>query len=156
MSVRFNIKIAEKILRERGISEGGKVQQRLDSDVLAYCEEFVPKDSGELIASGRRGTKKGSGSICYTAPYAAYQYYGVSKNGKKLNYRGGGRRGAYWFERMKATSRYTLLKNAALAAGARAEEKTAAQKLSIPLWQRIYSPLTKQAQLKYFKARKGK
>lgn len=150
MSVSISIKIPEEILRKRGISDGGAVQKKLDADVLSYCAEFVPKKTGALIASGRSATQIGSGKICYGAPYARYQYYGVSKRGKKLTYRGGGRRGSYWFERMKATARYSLLKNAALLSGAKATEKTVPKDTSARLRQ-LYSPLTKYANI--FKTR---
>ena len=120
MSVSFNIKIPEKILEERNVADFGKVQRTLDRDVLSYCESFVPKNTGALIRSGNSATRIGSGVITYSAPYARYQYYGVSKKKKKLKYKGGGLRGAYWFERMKATRKYTLLKDAAIAAGGKA------------------------------------
>ena len=150
MSVSFSVKLPEKLLRERGISDFGAVQRKLDSDVLGYCAAFVPKDTGALIASGRTGTRIGSGEVCYNSPYARYQYYGVSKKGKKLRCRGGGLRGAYWFERMKASSKYELLRNAAMAAGAKTTGASLGKNVSIPLWQRIYTPVTKNAQLKLF------
>lgn len=120
MGVSFNIKLSEKLLSERGIENFGAVQKKLDRDVLEYCENFVPKDTGALIKSGQAGTKPGSGIIKYTAPYARYQYYGIAKSGKKIKYNGSGLRGSYWFERMKATHKYTLLKNAAVSSGGKA------------------------------------
>ena len=117
MSVSFNIKVPEKILKERKVRDYGAVQKKLDRDVLLKCESYVPKRSGALIRSGWKGTKIGSGIISYSAPYARYQYYGVSKTGKPLRYRGGGLRGSYWFARMKASSSYALLYEAAIKAG---------------------------------------
>lgn len=128
MGVSINIKMSELILKRRGIEDCGAVQRKLDSDVLNYCSEFVPRRSGALIKSGYKGTKIGSGVICYSSPYARYQYYGVSKKGKALHYRGGGQRGSFWFDRMKATKKYSLLRDAAIAAGAKAETKTTAKK----------------------------
>lgn len=150
MSVSFDISLPEKILRERGILKYGEVQKKLDAEVLKYCADFVPKKSGELIASGERATRLGSGNICYSAPYARYQYYGVSKKGKKLQYCGGAKRGSYWFERMKATSRYTLLRDAAIAAGAKAEEKSA-KKGATAVLKGFYVPITKYTH--FFKTR---
>lgn len=120
MGISFNIKIPEKILRERNVDDFGIVQKKLDTDVLNYCQAYVPKKSGALIRSGFSGTKIGSGNITYSAPYARYQYYGKSKTGKPLHYSGGGLRGAYWFERMKSTSKYKLLVEAAILAGGKA------------------------------------
>ena len=160
MGVSFNIKISDKILKERGVNNFGAVQRRLDRDVLNYCEAFVPKDTGALIRSGDSGTVIGSGIICYTAPYARYQYYGVSSRGKRLNYRGGGLRGPYWFERMKVTYKYKLLKEAAILAGGKAQTKPQPKKQSseeyinsLRLGKVIYTPITKQSQIDFFKKR---
>ena len=117
MSVSFNIKVPYKILKERKVNDYGAVQRKLDHDVLSKCEMYVPKRSGALIRSGWNGTKIGSGIITYSAPYARYQYYGISKKGRPLHYRGGGLRGSYWFLRMKSTVSYTLLYEAAIKAG---------------------------------------
>ncbi len=153
MAVSFTITIPEKLLRERGVENFGKVQRQLDSDVLNYAAEFVPKDTGNLINSGRAGTKIGSGIICYNAPYARMQYYGISKNGKKLKYRGGGKRGSHWFDRMKATHKYTLLKNAAILAGGGMSIRPVEQYVnSLPLG-KIYMPMTKASQVSLFKKR---
>lgn len=121
MGVSINIKMSETILKNRGVKDCGAVQRKLDSDVLNYCSGFVPRRSGALINSGYKGTKIGSGVICYSSPYARYQYYGVSKKGKALHYHGGGQRGSFWFDRMKATKKYSLLKDAAIAAGGKAD-----------------------------------
>ena len=120
MGISFNIKIPEKILKERNVTNYGAVQKKLDEDILTYCEPYVPKRSGALIQSGRQGTKTGSGIIVYSSPYARYQYYGKSKKGKSLNYKGGGQRGSYWFERMKSSNKYSLLQQAAIIAGGKA------------------------------------
>lgn len=117
MSVTFNIKVPYQILKERKVDDHGAVQRKLDHDVLEKCEDYVPKRSGALIRSGWRGTQIGSGIITYSAPYARYQYYGISKKGRPLRYRGGGLRGSYWFLRMKSTLSYTLLYEAAIKAG---------------------------------------
>ena len=76
MGVSINIKMSETILKRRGVKDCGAVQRKLDSDVLNYCSSFVPRKSGALINSGYKGTKIGSGVICYSSPYARYQYYG--------------------------------------------------------------------------------
>lgn len=116
-SVSFTIQAPADILKKKGLEAHGKVQRYIDQSALSYAEPFVPKRSGRLIASGRSATKIGSGVICYGAPYARYQYYGVSRSGKSLRYHGGGSRGAYWFERMKAVYLSRILAGAAQIAG---------------------------------------
>lgn len=115
-SVTFTIRPPAEILQNKGIAARGKVQKCIDRAVLRYSEPFVPKDSGRLIASGNSATKIGSGTICYDAPYAKYQYYGVSRTGKSLQYHGGGKRGSYWFARMKAVYLSKILAEAAAVA----------------------------------------
>ncbi|MBS7297534.1 MAG: hypothetical protein KIG65_00475 [Eubacteriales bacterium] len=116
--VIFTLKAPQKIIRERGLGVQQEVQKLIDSEILSRCKPYVPKKSGALIDSGNSSTKIGSGIVSYNMPYAAYQYYGVSNNGKKLRYTGAPTRGSYWFERMKAVDKDTILRLAADKAGA--------------------------------------
>ena len=78
-----------------------KAQSYIDSSVLRLSDPYVPMRSGALKLSGQLGTDIGSGTVQYIAPYARRQYYenaGRGAEGTAL----GGRRGALWFERMKA------------------------------------------------------
>lgn len=72
-----------------------EAQKFVDSEVLRRCDPFVPKDTGELIRSGIRETRLGSGRVVYRTPYARKWYY------KPANFQGAPKRGNYWFERMK-------------------------------------------------------
>lgn len=105
---------AEDMLRKRGLCEGGRVQQIIDSEVLRRCEPLVPYLNHNLIPSGITGTVIGSGMVVYNIPYARYQYYGKSRSGKPLNYTTEHNReaGSFWFERMKAANRDDILKKA--------------------------------------------
>lgn len=85
------------------------VQKFVESEVIRLCEPYTPFLTGMLVKSGTLGTKLGEGVIRWIAPYARYQYYGKLMVGRApktltnidLKYHGGGRRGAFWFERMK-------------------------------------------------------
>ena len=93
-------------------------------DLTGGC--LFKKDDGllwkyMLIDSGITHTNIGSGKVRYVTPYAKYQYYGISKNGHALKYRGGGMRGKQWFERMKADHLRDILSGAAREAGADAK-----------------------------------
>ena len=118
MNFEFKINTTGEILQKRGLESGGRVQQYVDNAVLRFCDPYVPKDTGMLIDSGITHTNIGSGKVRYVTPYAKYQYYGVSKNGHALKYRGGGMRGKRWFERMKADHLRDILSGAASEAGA--------------------------------------
>lgn len=73
-----------------------KAQEFVDSEVLRRCAPYVPRDTGELIRSGTRETRLGSGRVIYRTPYARRWYY------RPANFHGAPKRGNYWFERMKA------------------------------------------------------
>lgn len=79
------------------VPNADKAQEFVDSEVLRRCDPFVPKDTGELIRSGIRETRLGSGRVVYRTPYARRWYY------HPANFQGAPKRGNYWFERMKAS-----------------------------------------------------
>ena len=99
-------------------------QKFIDSEVLKDCEPYVPFLTGVLVFTGITGTKIGSGRVSWIAPYARYQYYGkvvlqspfgggaiVTK--RNLKYHGGGKRGAFWFERAKEVRKDAWVRGAA-------------------------------------------
>src|SRR5919108_1919849 len=106
-------------------------QQFIDSEVLKDCEPYVPFRTGVLIFTGTTGTKIGSGTVSWIAPYARYQYYGkvmvpspfggpkiLTK--RNLQYHGGGKRGAFLFERAKGVHKDRWIKGAgAISAGSK-------------------------------------
>lgn len=82
--------------REKSESFNRK-QKIVDSEVLRYCSPLVPRRTGMLERSGILGTVIGSGEVKYVTPYARMQYYQTAET---RDY--DPRRGAKWFERMKA------------------------------------------------------
>lgn len=122
MKLTWNKSFAPK-KEERYLS----AQEWLDNAVLHDCEPYIPFRAGILIFSGILGTKIGSGTVSWTTPYARYQYYGkvmvpspfggpkiLTK--RNLKYHGGGKRGAFWFERTKEVRRDAWRKGVALIA----------------------------------------
>ena len=108
----FEMKSIEEILLERGLNEGGPVQQYIDSEVLRLCDPYVPRDTGALIKSGIMNTSIGSGEVVWSTPYARRWYY------TPANFQGAPKRGNYWFERMKNEGgRLAILRGAAAIAG---------------------------------------
>lgn len=72
-------------------------QAFVDSEVLRLDAPLIPIKTGNLINSGIRGTKIGTGEVVYNAPYSSHQYYETAETRPYDP-----RRGARWFERMKA------------------------------------------------------
>lgn len=95
VNARFEYDL-QRILRNKGLEERGKVQQAIDSEVLRACDQYIPFDTGALKNSGTLSTEIGSGSVVYggaNAPYARKQYYIPMPHHEG--------RTAYWFEKMK-------------------------------------------------------
>lgn len=101
-----------KVLREHGLDNRGKVQQFIDSECLRLCDPKIPKDTGALIQSGIMSTNIGSGEVKWSTPYARRVYYHP-----EYNFQEGPGRGAFWFERMKQQHKNVILEGAARIAG---------------------------------------
>lgn len=97
----------------------------VDSEVLRLCEPYTPLLTSMMIKSGTLGTVPGEGVVSWIAPYSKYQYHGHVMTGRApkrvsatfLEYHGGGLRGSFWFERMKAVSGRTIIAGARRIAG---------------------------------------
>ncbi|MFR3675792.1 MAG: minor capsid protein [[Clostridium] innocuum] len=100
-------------------------QKFVDSEVLRCSDPLTPRMNGDLIKAGARTTRIGEGLVQYADPKARYLYYGKVMVGrapktvtdKPLVYDGAPTRGAFWFERMKAKDKKTILKGAGKIAG---------------------------------------
>jgi hypothetical protein len=119
MASHFGFKSADispkDILRSRGLDEGGRVQEFIDSECLSLCDTKIPKDQNFLINSGIINTKIGSGFIKWNTKYARRLYYHP-----EYNFSESPERGAYWFERMKQQHGDKIRKGAAQIAGGKA------------------------------------
>ena len=89
------LKPTSQIKARLGLEPNGRVQKFLTNTCYKHMDKYVPRDEGNL----RTIVDIKADSITYESPYAKYQYYGVSKNGKPLNYRTPGT-GDYWDKRM--------------------------------------------------------
>jgi hypothetical protein len=98
-----------------------KTQVYIDNEVLRLSDPYLPMQSGLLKKLGILGTVPGSGEVVWNGPYARYLYYGklmVGRAPKKLTdtnltFHGAPKRGAFWFERMKADKKDQILRGAA-------------------------------------------
>lgn len=89
-------------------------QNFIDSEVLRLSSPYVPFQTGMLHDSGILGTVIGSGWVIWSAPYAAAQYYNTADS---RSY--DARRGARWFERMKADHGSRIIAGAKKIGGSR-------------------------------------
>lgn len=121
INARVLVHNIKRSMARRGIDNGGRVQKFIDNEVLRCNEPYVPMDSSKLKQSGIAGTVVGSGNVVYNCPYGRYQYYGklmVGPAPKQLTntdlkyHSGDSRRGAFWFERMKADHLDDILRGA--------------------------------------------
>lgn len=123
--IQVTFKGAEKILTDKGLNDGGKVQRFFTSEVMRVSNPYVPFRAGALQASARIADD--SAGIIYDTPYARYHWYGklmvdpITKKGafynpktgrfwsrpntpkelteKDLKYNGAPLRGPRWVER---------------------------------------------------------
>ena len=91
------LKPTSEIKARLGIEPNGRVQKFFTNTCYKHMDKYVPLDKGDL----RSNVSVKNDTITYESPYAKYQYYGISKNGKALNYRTPGT-GDYWDKRMSS------------------------------------------------------
>ena len=69
------------IIKHLGLEPNGAVHKYFTKRCADAMDKFVPYDKGNLAKYRISGNL-----IIYQQPYAKYQYYGLSKNGKPLVY----------------------------------------------------------------------
>ena len=131
MNVKLNVLSHEALLAKYGLQDGGPVQKLVDSEVMRYMSDYMPRrQAGELEHMMIMSTVIGSGQIDTPGPYAHYLYEGIlyvspttgsawaKENEIKiptdrlLTYAGAPMRGKKWIERMKADHKDDILKAA--------------------------------------------
>ncbi len=113
--VKVTLQPVGTLLKARGLTGGGRVQQYIDATVLRLSDPYVSLKTGTLRNSGILHTDVGSGEVQYRTPYGAKQYYDGAKPGTSPS---GGKRGRLWFERMKADHLGEIERGARRIAGA--------------------------------------
>lgn len=137
INARLEMNDINTLLSTRGLEPMGRVQKYIDSSVLRLSSPKVPFLSGMLEKSGNLHTIVGSGLVQYNTPYARFLYYGKLMVGEQshspwakqgeikvlterdLQYNGAPIRGSFWFERMKAEHKDSILRGAGKIAGGR-------------------------------------
>ena len=82
-------------------------QDFVDTEVLRKSSAYIPVKTNMLQKSGILGTVIGSGEVQWVAPYARGQYYHTADTRSYDP-----KRGAHWFERMKADYGKAILSKA--------------------------------------------
>lgn len=81
LDVKIKMNPINRILKDHGLDNNGRVIRFLRDDADRLMNPFVPMDNGMLR---RNKTYPKNNEIKYTSPYAKYQYYGklmLTKNG---------------------------------------------------------------------------
>ena len=89
------LKPTSEIKARLGLEPNGKVQKFFTNTCYKHMDKYVPQRDGNL----RTIVDIQADSITYEQEYAKYQYKGISKSGKPLNYKTPGT-GPYWDKRM--------------------------------------------------------
>lgn len=110
VTIKTNIKEVNRIIKDHGLDDNGKVTEFLRNDCDRYMDDYIPKDTGTLKNTK---TYPNNYSIKYTSNYAHYMYKGKKAIGASkpkgvkrtisnisLNYKGAPKRGAEWDKRM--------------------------------------------------------
>lgn len=84
-NVKVKMKSVNKIIKDHGLDENGKVTRRLRDTTERLMNPFIPFQSGGLR---RLKTYPSSSKIKYTSPHAHYQYKGKEYISLKLGVSG--------------------------------------------------------------------
>lgn len=94
----MKMKPISQIKADLGINPGGRVQKIFTDTCRKHMDKYIPMDTGNLAGTWDMGVDY----ITYEQEYAHYQYKGISKSGKPLNYSTEKHQyaGPYWDKRM--------------------------------------------------------
>ena len=99
------LKEISSIKARLGVEPDGRVQKFFTNTCRTHMDKYVPMDTGAL----RENVHLTESSITYESPYAHYQYEGVSKTGKELNYNTP-LTGSHWDRRMVSAEMQDVVK----------------------------------------------
>lgn len=124
---KLEIPNIDEMIKDCGLNERGRAQCYIDKFILEESEPYVP--GKHIYDAGVMATEIGSGQVIWDSPDAQYLYEGklmvdpitlkgaffspdygfwsrpntekiLDPNDRDLEYHGGGKRGAKWFDRM--------------------------------------------------------
>ena len=86
LNVKVKVHSVNKILKDHGLNEDGRVVRRLRDTSDRLMMPFIPGGAGGQLAKLK--TYPSNHEIKYTSPYAKYQYYGKMYISPKLGVSG--------------------------------------------------------------------
>ena len=98
------IKPTSEIKARLGIEPNGRVQKFFTATCAKHMDKYVPFREGILADYHLEND-----AVVYEQLYAKYQYNGISKSGKPLNYRTPGT-GSYWDKKMVSAEMQDVVK----------------------------------------------
>ena len=125
VNIKVNLNSPNKIIKDHGLDNDGKVTGFLRDTVYRLYEPYVPRDNGMLY---RRVTYPNKHTIRHEGPYAHYQYKGKvmvgpsgsawARKGEKkhytgtsIKYQGAPKKGPEWDKRMMNDRRNEVCKD---------------------------------------------
>jgi hypothetical protein len=63
--VKVSFPKAEKVIEKLGLQKGGQVQKYVDTEIMRGCDDYVPKDTGNLLNSVYANSKPGDGKLIW-------------------------------------------------------------------------------------------
>lgn len=115
MRVKVTVNDHNKILRQRGLNKGGKVQQFFGNEIARRSDKYVPLRMGPL--KNTRQVLRNGAEIHYIQPYARRQWNSTRKPGSAT----GPLRGPKWAFRMWAAEGQEIKKGVAALSGGRVD-----------------------------------
>ena len=87
MAKRFQILVefpaSQKVIKKLGTDKSGEVQKYVTEQVMANLPDFMPRESGQLIAGM---TKKDDWHVHIAGPYARFLFFGKTAAGQPVDY----------------------------------------------------------------------
>lgn len=66
---------AEKIMQDKGLDPGGKIQRLFSSEVMRISDPYLPRDDAGVLQSSACVADSGD-AVIYSTPYARYHWFG--------------------------------------------------------------------------------
>lgn len=115
MNVKVTLNDPNKILQQRGLNKGGKVQQFFGNEIARRSDKYVPLRAGPLKNTVQ--VLKNGAEVDYIQPYARRQWNSARKPGSAT----GPLRGPKWTFRMWAAEGNEIKRGVAALSGGKVE-----------------------------------
>lgn len=128
IKARLILPSVEKLMKDCGLDEGGKVQRYIDGFIFDHSKPYLP--GYHIFRESKSSNAQGSGLVVWDTPEAQFLFEGklmvdpetlspfarkgvqkiLDSEGRDLKYHGGGLRGKDWVKRMLDDEEDELIK----------------------------------------------